>query len=88
MNIAGSPFGNIKHGHRWGPTLVHAGLIAVSLLFVFPLLWMIATSLKPDDRIFVFPPTWFTWPPMLENYPKAVSHIPFWTYTKKATATP
>ena len=81
MKSAGSPLGNVRHGHRWGPTLIHAGLIAISLLFVFPLLWMIATSLKPSDKIFVFPPTWLAWPPQFGNYPKAINYIPFWTYT-------
>ncbi len=35
--------------------LKHTGLIAVSLLMLYPLLWMVASSLRPNDDIFTSP---------------------------------
>src|SRR5262245_58416496 len=32
--------------------LKHAGLIAVSLLMLYPLIWLVVSSLKPNDEIF------------------------------------
>ena len=48
---------------------IHSVLIFVSLLSVFPFIWLISTSLKGvDENIFAYPPTIiptdFTW----ENY--------------------
>ena len=45
---------------------IHFVLIAVSLLSIFPFIWLISTSLKgPDENIFAYPPTIiptdFTW---------------------------
>ena len=45
---------------------IHFILIAVSLLSIFPFIWLISTSLKvPDENIFAYPPTIlptdFTW---------------------------
>ncbi|GAA4343895.1 carbohydrate ABC transporter permease [Microbacterium rhizosphaerae] len=37
---------------RWPSILKHAGLIALSLLMVYPLLWLVASSLKPNGDIF------------------------------------
>jgi multiple sugar transport system permease protein len=33
-------------------TLKHAGLIVLSVVMIYPLLWMVASSLKPNDEIF------------------------------------
>ncbi|MFD5319230.1 carbohydrate ABC transporter permease [Streptomyces sp. NPDC127098] len=39
-------------GRRVGSVLKHTGLIAVCLLMLYPLLWMVASSLRPNDDIF------------------------------------
>jgi multiple sugar transport system permease protein len=38
--------------------LSYAGLILLTLIFVAPLLWMLSTSLKPNDLTTRFPPQW------------------------------
>lgn len=58
----------------------HATLIALGLLFLAPLLWMVSSSLKANDQLFVPQPIWFPSPPRWENYPKALTYIPFLTY--------
>jgi multiple sugar transport system permease protein len=62
--------------------LVHAALIVVSLVFVFPMLWMLSTSLKPISETMVFPPRWLPSTIQWNNYVETVHYIPFWTYTK------
>ncbi len=47
--------------------LKHAGLIAFGLVMLYPLLWMIASSFKPDAIIFREPGLWPT-DVTLENY--------------------
>jgi multiple sugar transport system permease protein len=61
----------------------YAALIVICALAMFPLLWMISTSLKPDSQIVESPPRWmpdeFAW----RNYRLAISsestHFPLWT---------
>ncbi len=58
----------------------HSLLTVLALLFAVPFLWLVSTSLKPAQQIFVLPPQWvpdpFTW----SNYPKALTFIPFFRY--------
>jgi len=55
-----------RHG-RLGRGLRIGGSIAATLVFLFPVLWMISTSLKLPRDIFVSPPRWFS-TVTLENY--------------------
>jgi multiple sugar transport system permease protein len=59
---------------------VHAFLIVVGAFFLSPFLWMISTSLKPNNELFLWPPKWI--PSVLEwsNYPAAIDYIPFFKY--------
>lgn len=43
--------------------LLYALLIAVSLVFFTPVLWMVTTALKPARDIFKIPPVWIPSPP-------------------------
>jgi multiple sugar transport system permease protein len=81
MSIAGSPFGNLLKRKWWATPLVHALLVAGSTVFLFPMLWMISTSLKPIDQTMAFPPKWLPEPFQWRNYVDAVNYIPFLQYT-------
>jgi multiple sugar transport system permease protein len=52
----------------------------VSLVFVFPMLWMLSTSLKPLAETMASPPRWLPGEFAFRNYVDAVRQIPFWTY--------
>ena len=52
--------------------LIHGVLIALSLVFALPLLWMISTSLKPIEETMRTPPVWIPMHPLFGNYPKAL----------------
>ena len=46
---------------------VYAALIALTVVFLFPLVWIIGLSLKTRLQVFANPPL-FLWWPTLENY--------------------
>ena len=58
----------------------HLLLIAISLLFLLPIVWMISTSLKARDQVFIFPPQFFSTPFVWQNFPEALQFIDFWRY--------
>jgi len=61
--------------------LTYLVLVPGALLFLYPLLWMLSTSLKPKHQIFTYPIEWIpdTW--MWSNYGEVFNQVPFWTYT-------
>jgi ABC-type glycerol-3-phosphate transport system permease component len=62
------------------PVLVQALLVLAGLSFLMPFLWMLSTSLKDDQHIFVYPPQWIPDPMVFANYLRAVRYIPYARY--------
>lgn len=69
--------------------LAHIVLIAFSILFVLPLLWVLSTSLKPVTETMSTPPRWIPSKIMWGNYPEAIfygraelGYIPFLVYAR------
>jgi len=60
--------------------LVQIVLVCAGITFLMPFLWMLSTSLKDDQHIFVYPPQWIPAPMMFSNYPAALQYIPYGTY--------
>jgi len=56
-----------------------------SLAFLFPLVWMLSTALKPDTQLFAYPPEWIPRPPMWGNFKAAIEYFPFWHYFRNST---
>ena len=53
-------------------------LLGVGGLFAFvPFIWMLSTSLKERQQLFVFPPTWIPDPIRFANYVEAWNALPF-----------
>lgn len=48
--------------------LLHLFLLAGVVLSVFPLYWMVVSSLKGPGQIFTLPPQWFVTNPVWQNY--------------------
>jgi multiple sugar transport system permease protein len=64
-------------------------LIAMSLLFLLPLYWMVATALKTDAELTAYPPTlfpqdlhWPNFPDAVNAFADEVAGVTFWTYVK------
>lgn len=53
--------------------LVYAALVVLTGLFLFPLLWMLSTSIKAPADYFTYPPVWIPRQPTLEHYQYIVS---------------
>lgn len=61
-------------------TLLYATLVALSLIFTLPLLWMVTTSLKEQGQVFQVPPVWVPNPIRWDNYAEATRRAPLWTW--------
>jgi multiple sugar transport system permease protein len=53
----------------------------VGAAFFLPLFWMVSTALKTPGQTFLSPPAWIPSPFAWENFPEAVTYIPFGLYT-------
>ena len=62
--------------------LTHAALIPAAIIFMVPFLWMLSTSLKSDQQIYVYPPVCIPNPIQRSNYPDAVTYISFFLYMR------
>jgi putative chitobiose transport system permease protein len=70
----------------WKILLMYGGLSAIALLMLFPLLWLLSTSLKsPEENIFQFPPQLWPIKPTLQNFIKVWQSTPFGQYLFNST---
>ncbi|MCC6728909.1 MAG: carbohydrate ABC transporter permease [Chthonomonadales bacterium] len=76
-----------RNGYRARAVALHAALIALSTVFLFPLAWLISTSLKPIEETMKTPPTYLPTHFVLANYARAFTYggdtlgfIPFLVY--------
>ena len=60
--------------------LFHAMAVSICFVMLLPLIWMISSSLKTDNDIFVYPPHLIPTHPIWQNYPNALQYIDFWRY--------
>lgn len=58
----------------------HAVLIAFSVIFVFPLFWMVMTSLKSNPQALQAPPVWWPHPFLWGNYASSLTAEPFFRF--------
>ena len=63
---------------------IYALLLGGSVILMIPLIWMVSTSLKPEDQLFLFPPVWIPEPRQWSNYVRAWTSVPFGTYVKNS----
>ncbi len=55
-------------------------LLIVAILFIFPVIYTITSSLKPNGEIFSQPPTLFGTEIRWANYSEVFEYAPFWRY--------
>jgi len=58
---------------------------AMVLTIVFPLIWMILTSLKPQSELFMIPPAFWPGEITFEHYRRLLTETPFLRYMKNST---
>ena len=61
--------------------LAIAAAIVGAAAMVVPFVWMLSTSLKTNDQLFLNPPRWIPSPIAWSNYPEAFAAAPFLIYT-------
>ncbi|CAA9549478.1 MAG: ABC transporter, permease protein 2 (cluster 1, maltose/g3p/polyamine/iron) [uncultured Thermomicrobiales bacterium] len=64
--------------------LVWALLLAGSVLFLLPFLWMVSTSLKASDAVFSVPPRWLPSSFQWRNYVDGWTILPFTTFLRNS----
>ncbi|GIO10532.1 ABC transporter permease [Cohnella xylanilytica] len=67
---------------QWRKGLVTVLMFAVSILFLLPFIWMLVTSFKSENEVFVYPIQWIPkhWR-LVENYKEVwVGQYPFYRY--------
>jgi multiple sugar transport system permease protein len=62
-----------RSGSRLGAFARHALLIAISLVFLFPFYWMVASALKDNNQIFAVPMYWIPNPAHWDNFITAIN---------------
>jgi multiple sugar transport system permease protein len=83
---------NVESAPRPLQTGIHAGqrralqleqfivwvlLVGGALVMIVPFLWLVSTSLKEQRQIFLYPPQWIPNPIRWQNYPEALTVLPF-----------
>jgi multiple sugar transport system permease protein len=48
--------------------LLYAAIIGITIMFFFPLYWMISTAFKANNILLKIPPEWFPREPILDNF--------------------
>jgi len=57
-------------------------LVVIAIIFISPILWVLISSFKPADQIFLQPPEFLPKSLTFNNYIEAVKTIPFFVYLK------
>src|SRR5690625_4944817 len=63
-----------------GRAIIYTLLISLSIIMLFPFLWLVRSSVMSTSQIFTFPPEWIPRPLKLSNYPEALTVVPFARY--------
>ncbi len=63
-----------------GKILIYIIILLLSFIFIMPLVWILSTSVKPDDQIFKMPPVLIPQPLTFDHYVRAFTEQPFFRY--------
>lgn len=61
---------------------VYGLVVIICIICIFPIYWMIITSIKTDAVLMKYPPEWFPLKATLENYRKIITDIKFINFYK------
>jgi len=60
--------------------IIYLILILASVSFLLPFIWLVRSSLMDIGQIFTMPSEWIPRPFMWQNYPEALTSVPFFKY--------
>jgi multiple sugar transport system permease protein len=80
----GGPLFGLRARHVIRQAIIYALLLGLSVMFLLPFMWMVATSLKKSQDVFTYPPSFlpnsFEW----QNYIVGWNTLPFNTFLKNS----
>lgn len=79
-NTGDSFWANSRHQRFVTRLITYVLLILGSCIFILPFAWLLSSSLKGEYEIFLQPPKWIPNPARWDNYSKAISSVPFFTF--------
>jgi multiple sugar transport system permease protein len=79
-----TPAGRRRFGRAADRFLFHGTLVVLLVFFLFPLAWMVLSSLKTNVEVTAFPPLWLFWP-TFQNYVDVFGKNPFFSYMMNST---
>jgi multiple sugar transport system permease protein len=68
-----------NHESLWR-TLIWLLLISGSFIMLLPFAWLVISSVKPQEQIFIFPPEWIPREIRWQNYVEALIYKPFYRF--------
>lgn len=71
------PTGHRRRTDRAGTVTSQVLLSLVALVFLFPIIWMVLSALKPSAEVFTVPPTPFGSKVLFSNFADAWNYLPF-----------
>jgi multiple sugar transport system permease protein len=85
--------GRVRTQRQWsilawrylGRLLTYLVILGVGAFVSVPFIWMLSASLKDESQIFASPPIWIPSPIHWNNYPEALSLLPFATFLKNTS---
>jgi multiple sugar transport system permease protein len=83
MSSANADFAGIAPSRRWvigRKTIAYLALSLLALLALVPFVWMLSTSLKSLDEVFLYPPKWIPSHPRFSNYTSLWRDFPMTTW--------
>lgn len=66
----------MKKARRWGDLLLIAAAAGLAAWMLLPLVWALASALKPLEEVYAFPPTFWTADPHPSNFVEAATRLP------------
>ncbi|MBC2579460.1 carbohydrate ABC transporter permease [Clostridium sp. DJ247] len=76
-----------KSNNKFIDMISYLSLIIFSIIIAFPFLWLILSSIKTKDEIWMFPPSLWPKVPQWNNYTEVLSGAPFGLYIFNSTFT-
>ena len=71
---------SLTNSETWWRLLIWAILVIGAVIMAFPFVWLVSSSLKLENDIFIFPPQWIPNPVRFQNYSDALTYKPFGRY--------
>jgi ABC-type glycerol-3-phosphate transport system permease component len=65
----------------WSNTVI---ILVGAIILMVPLAWMLSTSLKSNGEVFHIPINWIPRKILLQNYPEAITYVPFPMYYRNS----